>query len=614
MAEQGASSTNIKRSARINAVQQERRVQQEAADAVAAEKRAARVPPKMDRPRRAAATQPKQYQEVDSDYDEKEERRRRKKRQVEEVDAETDTDEETVKKVKHTPLKRVIPVSERMKRNAIVREEASLIAEKRVAFLHANRHLFIPVLDGDEHATYFDKLSQSQIKRAPASWEEREQPKLVRGEMKDYQLRGLSFLIWLYENGANGILGDEMGLGKTLQTLSLLAYLKERGLDGPFLIICPLSVLSSWMAEIARWTPSLKAIMFHGIAHERERLKQNCNEEIYDLYVTSYEQYEAEQSWFKHSFNWRYVVLDEGHRIKNDQSQLAQSLQGLTSQYRLMLTGTPLQNNLRELWALFHWLYPEVFTPRTAQKFNDSFHLTLGNYDEQMLDDSRKLLERIMIRRLKSTVDLNIPPKEEMTLYVPLAPMQRFWYSRLMLRMDKQSLEDIFPANGKTSSSLEDSIKAEESKILHPVPSRLDTVDSMDVDVNAVTSQMREGVEYAMQHEQNGQWRKLMNLLMQLRKICNHPYMMPNSEPEPFLPGDHLYLNAGKMIVLDKLLTKLRIGGHRTLLFSEFTSMLDILEDYLRHKGISYCRLDGSTARPRRNLDIHLFQREDSRM
>ena len=219
--------------------------------------------------------------------------------------------------------------------------------------------------------------------------------------MKPYQLSGLSFLVYLQKNGLSGILGDEMGLGKTLQTLALIQYLKEnrpRAKIGdetrPSLVVCPMSVLSSWMAEAKKWTPGLKVLRFHGPVKERDRMKKiatgeedqygnmtrrairkkqkrrvepgNCvinldsdedaeKDAAYDLIVTTYEGFQSEQSWFKKAFVWRYVVLDEGHKIKNDLSQISSSLQGLGAEYRLILTGTPLQNNLKELWALLHW-------------------------------------------------------------------------------------------------------------------------------------------------------------------------------------------------------------------------------------------------------------------
>ena len=206
-----------------------------------------------------------------------------------------------------------------------------------------------------------------------------------------------------------------MGLGKTLQTLSLVQYLKENDpktgigrLQRPFLVVCPLSVLSSWMAEARKWTPGLKVIRFHGPVKERTRLKKIVVGEIdmlgnltaqaktklksrqngvgknntisldtdsdddddvgVDLVITTYECFRAEQSWFKKAFVWRYAVLDEGHTVKNHDSLVSKCLQGLQAEYRLILTGTPLQNNLSELWSLLHWLYPEV-SPKLSYTF-----------------------------------------------------------------------------------------------------------------------------------------------------------------------------------------------------------------------------------------------------
>lgn len=186
-----------------------------------------------------------------------------------------------------------------------------------------------------------------------------------------------------------------------------------------------------------------------------------------DLIVTTYEGFLAEQGWFKKAFLWSYVVLDEGHKIKNDLSLVSKALQGLGAEYRLILTGTPLQNNLVELWALLHWLYPEVFTEKSAELFKSSFNLTKGQVSTKVMDDARRLLEIIMLRRMKHSpgVDLNLPPKTEVLLYVPLTPMQRFWYMRLLTRADKGLLEELFQgAQQKEAVALEQ--EAQEGGIL----------------------------------------------------------------------------------------------------------------------------------------------------
>ncbi|KAK1077656.1 hypothetical protein LTR48_008701, partial [Friedmanniomyces endolithicus] len=148
----------------------------------------------------------------------------------------------------------------------------------------------------------------------------------------------------------------------------------------------------------------------------------------------------------KRAFVWRYAVLDEGHKIKNDKSDIALALQSLKAEHRLLLTGTPLQNNLKEFWALLHWLIPEVFTDDTALSFRQAFNLTEGKVSTTFMDDSRRLLELLMLRRMKSSpeVNLGLPEKTEVLLYVPLTPMQRFWYMRLITRADNATIDELF--------------------------------------------------------------------------------------------------------------------------------------------------------------------------
>ncbi|EMD31265.1 hypothetical protein CERSUDRAFT_145421 [Gelatoporia subvermispora B] len=371
--------------------------------------------------------------------------------------------------------------------------------------------------------------------------------------MKDYQLHGLSFLAWMYNNGMNCILGDEMGLGKTLQTLSLFAYVHEhsKGSHDPHLVICPLSVLPSWLSEAARWVPGLRTLRFHGQHSERARLKEGVRsgEIQFDICVTTYEAYVAEDSWFK-AHRWTYCVLDEGHRIKNADTTVATKLQGLGSLFRLLLTGTPVQNNLVELWGLLHWLYPAVFTGASAARFRSAFDLGRGAYDLRLIKAAEALLATLMLRRTKAVVEASVPPREETTVWVPMTEAQRFWTYRLLTRMDAVDLESIFE-----------------------------------------------------KHE----WKKLMNLLMQLRKVCDHPYLLKDVGPEPFSLGEHIVASSSKLILLDKLLTDLLPKGERVLIFS-LNSMLDLLEDFMALRRIRYARLDGSTTRPRRALDIRLVR------
>lgn len=397
--------------------------------------------------------------------------------------------------------------------------------------------------------------------------------------MKPYQLSGLSFLVYLHRNGLSGILGDEMGLGKTLQTLSLIQYLKENRKQSashsenrPCLVVCPLSVLSSWIAEARKWTPDLKVLRFHGPIKERDRLKKVAagEEDMYgnqtqrarrkkndrrtaagkplidldsdveevldergvDLVVTTYEGFLAEQGWFKRAFVWSYVVLDEGHKIKNDISLISKSLQGLGAEYRLILTGTPLQNNLVELWALLRWLYPEVFSDNSAELFKTSFDLTKGKVSTTVMDDARRLLELIMLRRMKNSpgVDLNLPPKTDVLLFVPLTPMQRFWYTRLLTRADQGLLEELFQgAQQKESMALKQEAQTNTSwqnKDVEELEALEKGCGSAGAGMEWEESKeiMRQAIEQEQQDEsKKSAWRKLMNILMQLRKVFDYP-------------------------------------------------------------------------------------------
>lgn len=216
----------------------------------------------------------------------------------------------------------------------------------------------------------------------------------------------------------------------------------------------------------------MRVLRFHGQQSERDRLKSaiRLGEIKFDLCVTTYEAYSAEDSWFK-TRRWTYCVLDEGHRVKNADTHISGKLQGIGSLYRLstfftsgechiwlttsvgicltVLTGTPVQNNLVELWGLLHWLYPQVFTDSSERLFKESFDLTRGTYSMPFLSAAQSLLSSIMLRRTKNTVEISVPPREELTVFLPMAEAQRFWYYRLLTRMDSVELENIFNIKDK---------------------------------------------------------------------------------------------------------------------------------------------------------------------
>ncbi|KAF1944416.1 ISWI chromatin-remodeling complex ATPase ISW2 [Clathrospora elynae] len=542
------------------------------------------------------------------------------------------------------------------------------IAQKTKArannFLVANQDVFHALLPPNN---YVAKLVAKGDAQPIVEYEElSEQPAGVKAVMKPYQLSGLSYLVHLYNNGFSGILGDEMGLGKTLQTLSLFQYLEEldrkNGVTSevprPYLVLCPLSVLNSWVTEAQRWVPELKVLRFHGAANERIRLKRvaagmedmkgnetshardrkasrkaghnvskltasDSGSSSYKIIVTTYETFQAEQSWFKHSFAWRYVVLDEGHKIKSSVTQISTALKSISAEYRLILTGTPLQNNLVEMWALLTWLYPHVFGDKTDVLFKESFDLTKGKANRQTMADARRLLELIMLRRMKDSpsVNLGLPPKEEVLLYVPLTPMQKFWYTRLLTRIDDGMLDELF-ADGKTKEKAAIEQDIQENKLLRCMEKVEEVVSTGNgqADWEETTAIMRETIakESTEADANKGAWKKLMNLVMQLRKCCSHPYLLPGVAPDPYYVGDHIIRASGKFILLEKLLKHTVFNeGKKVLIFSSFTRTLDHCEDLLslisnHGERFKFLRFDGGTPRARRNLDIRLFNQRDS--
>ena len=221
----------------------------------------------------------------------------------------------------------------------------------------------------------------------------------IRAELRSYQVEGVNWILSQYDLGVGGILGDEMGLGKTLQTLSFLAALKEAGTPGPHLIITPLSVLQNWENEIKRFVPGVSAIKIHGSAQERDRifgLPKVLGAE-YDIYLTTYEMIMCEESFFTENFLFHTLVIDEGHRIKNERGKLVESLARIPTPFRLLLTGTPLQNNLNELWSLLHYVLPKALED-CRETFEQACSLSDGQLNQKVTAQARALLETMMLR------------------------------------------------------------------------------------------------------------------------------------------------------------------------------------------------------------------------
>ena len=256
------------------------------------------------------------------------------------------------------------------------------------------------------------------------------------------QIKGLQWMVSLYNNHLNGILADEMGLGKTIQTISLITYLIERKRqNGPYLIIVPLSTLTNWSLEFDKWAPSVKTIVYKGPPLTRKMLQMDIRQGDFQVLLTTFE-YIIKDRPLLSKIRWLHMIIDEGHRMKNTNSKLVQVLrQYYHTRYRLILTGTPLQNNLPELWALLNFILPKIFksvksfeewfnTPFNTQGVQDKVGL---NEEEQLLIIKRlhKVLRPFLLRRLKKDVESELPDKVERVIKCNLSALQVKLYSQM---------------------------------------------------------------------------------------------------------------------------------------------------------------------------------------
>ena len=391
------------------------------------------------------------------------------------------------------------------------------------------------------------------------------QPSMLKfGKLKSYQIKGLQWLVSLYVNNLNGILADEMGLGKTIQTIALLCYIMEnKHNEGPFLIIAPLATISNWVIEFDRWAPGIKIVVYKGAPYERRQLANQIKQEKhkYNAVLTTYE-YIMKDKYNLNKVTWQYIIVDEGHRMKNYKSKFTQTLgTQFNSVYRLLLTGTPLQNNLSELWALLNFLLPKIFNScEDFEKwFNQPFSSKLPGEKNTELTEEQELLiiNRLhhillpfLLRREKREVEKELPSKTEYVIKLQMSEWQKIVYQQIK----EQGLLAEDPSTGRLGK------------------------------------------------------KALMNTMMQLRKICNHPYLFidyNNSMLENI--NDWIYKSSGKFEFLDRIIPKLLYFKHKILIFSQMTQLLNILERYFLFKGIKCLRLDGATKAEERGRQIELF-------
>ncbi|XP_050361497.1 chromodomain-helicase-DNA-binding protein 7 isoform X2 [Nymphalis io] len=415
-----------------------------------------------------------------------------------------------------------------------------------------------------------------KFKKRPSAdqWTQLKESPLYKGgnTLRPYQLEGLNWLLFSWHNNRNCILADEMGLGKTIQSLTFVNSVWEYGIRGPFLIIAPLSTIPNWQREFEGWT-EMNVIVYHGSQQSKSMLqeyefyyKNEKGEPIkeitkFNVLITTFEIIVTDFQELK-SFNWRLCVIDEAHRLKNRNCKLLEGLRQLHLEHRVLLSGTPLQNNVNELFSLLNFLEPSQFSS------SDAFLTEFGQLkSESEVVKLQALLKPMMLRRLKEDVEKTLAPKEETIIEVELTNIQKKYYRAILER---------------NFSFLQKGIAAAAN-----IPN-------------------------------------LMNTMMELRKCCIHPYLLNGAEDQ--IQFDYKQANgedkeayykaliqsSGKMVLVDKLLPKLKAGGHRVLIFSQMVRCLDILEDYLLYRKYPFERIDGRIRGNLRQEAIDRFSKPDS--
>ncbi|NWU88793.1 CHD8 protein, partial [Upupa epops] len=364
-----------------------------------------------------------------------------------------------------------------------------------------------------------------------------------------------------------------MGLGKTIQSIAFLQEISNLSIRGPFLVIAPLSTITNWEREFNTWT-HMNTIVYHGSLASRQMIQQYemyCKDlrgrlipgaYKFDALITTFEMILSDCPELR-EIEWRCVVIDEAHRLKNRHCKLLDSLKHMDLEHKVLLTGTPLQNSVEELFSLLHFLEPSQF-PSEAEFLKDFGDLKT----EEQVQKLQALLKPMMLRRLKEDVEKNLAPKQETIIEVELTTIQKKFYRAILEK------NFSFLAKGVGHSNMPN----------------------------------------------------LLNTMMELRKCCNHPYLINGAEekiiaelrdswPQAVATGElqlqALVRSAGKLVLIDKLLPKLKAGGHKVLIFSQMVRCLDILEDYLIHKRYLYERLDGRVRGNLRQAAIDRFSRSE---
>lgn len=431
-------------------------------------------------------------------------------------------------------------------------------------------------LDRSSRSWQSDRKESNPDTRSRMTKLEHQPSYVTNGELREFQLKGLNFLALNWTRANNVILADEMGLGKTVQSVSFLSWLRnDRAQEGPFLVVAPLSVIPAWCDTFNHWAPDLNYVVYLGPEAARSTIREhellinnNPKKPKFNVLVTSYDYVLIDADFLK-TIKWQVLAVDEAHRLKNKESQLYGKLLNFNIPCKVLITGTPIQNNLAELSALLDFLNPgKVLIDEELELLGQSEdpEVDEGKNDEQRRETQEKLsalhsaIAPFILRRTKETVESDLPPKTEKIIRVELADVQLDYYKNILTRN--------YAALSDASSG----------------------------------------------HKQS-----LLNIMMELKKVSNHPYMFAGAEDRVLKGSERredqikgLITSSGKMMLLDQLLTKLKKDNHRVLIFSQMVKMLDILGDYLRIRGYTFQRLDGTIPAGPRRMAINHFNAEGS--
>lgn len=448
--------------------------------------------------------------------------------------------------------------------------------------------------------------------------------------LKDYQLLGINWLFLLYRRRHSCILADEMGLGKTIQVISFFALLKERGNFGPHLVIVPSSTLENWCREFARFAPSISVQTFYAGKEERANLRQmlidtrrgsSKNGTGWEVLITTYNlaQGDDKDRKFFRKMEWDTIVFDEGHVLKNFQSQRYQALLKFEAKWRLLLTGTPLQNNLQELVSLMNFILPGMLsekleTLRAIFKTKGDAKVTL--LSQERISRAKKMMTPFVLRRRKDQVLKDLPLKTERIEWCDMTDIQRSIYHDALQR----SRKTILDADGATPDASGTTTPVTNGKaVKKKTKANPRAKDKYLENSSNVLMDLRKAASHPMLFRKLFDDQALNSIAKQLLKepefkkrgavfeyVKEDMEVMTDAELQffcqgykstrKFLQDQNCYLNAGKISVLLRLLDDYRKAERKILIFSQFTQILDILQAILKLKEIKYLILTGSTA------------------